>query len=197
MDDVRGKLRQVQGGKKIILIHSYDISEYENEIKDFEVYKTYLEPVFESELVELSGEYDNYADNKRRMYEGKKVLVVDDNQINLDIVCDYLEDIGVETDVAMNGRDAYEKVISDRNYSLVLMDVRMPVMDGYQTTRKIRAYGEEYTDNIPIIAMTANAFEEDVIMSKQAGMNDHMSKPVDADRFYTMIDEFLSGNVNK
>ena len=196
-DDVIKKLREAQGDRRIILIHSYDISDCENEIREFEVYKTYLEPVFESELVELSGEYDNYADNKRRMYEGKKVLVVDDNQINLDIVCDYLEDIGVETDVAMNGRDAYEKVISDRNYSLVLMDVRMPVMDGYQTTRKIRAYGEEYTDNIPIIAMTANAFEEDVIMSKQAGMNDHMSKPVDADRFYTMIDEFLSGNVNK
>ena len=196
-DDVIKKLREAQGDRRIILIHSYDISDCENEIREFEVYKTYLEPIFESELVELSEESDNYADNKRRMYEGKKVLVVDDNQINLDIVCDYLEDIGVETDVAMNGREAYEKVISNGDYSLVLMDVRMPVMDGYQTTRKIRAYGEEYTNNIPIIAMTANAFEEDVIMSKQAGMNDHMSKPVDADKFYAMIDEFLSGNVNK
>ena len=191
-DDVIKKLREAQGDRRIILIHSYDISDCENEIREFEVYNTYLEPVFESELVELSGEYDNYADNKRRMYEGKKVLVVDDNQINLDIVCDYLEDIGVETDVAMNGREAYEKVISNGDYSLVLMDVRMPVMDGYQTTRKIRAYGEEYTDKLPIIAMTANAFEEDVKKSFTAGMNGHLSKPIDIKKMYALLDEVLN-----
>ena len=125
--------------------------------------------------------------------EGKKVLVVDDNQINLDIVCDYLEDMGISWEVANNGKEAYEKVIGDNSFSLVLMDIRMPIMDGYEATRRIRNYGLKYTDDIPIVAMTANAFEEDVMMSKQVGMNDHMSKPIDVKRFYDVIYNYLVG----
>ena len=68
----------------------------------------------------------------------------------------------------------------------------MPVMDGYEATKKIRAHGDDYTDNIPIIAMTANAFEEDIAMSKQVGMNEHISKPIEVEKFYATIYNFLN-----
>jgi CheY-like chemotaxis protein len=124
-------------------------------------------------------------------YENKKVLVAEDNEINQCIICDYLEDFGITVELAGNGLEAYEKIVSDNSFDLVLMDIKMPVMDGYEATRKIRAYGQPYTDNIPIIAMTANAFAEDVKMAKQVGMNEHVSKPIEFDKFEDVIRNYL------
>lgn len=123
---------------------------------------------------------------------GKKILVVDDNDINCNIACDYLEDIGVVTDVAINGKEAYNMISSGEYFDLILMDVRMPVMDGYEATRQIREIGTDYCKNIPIIAMTANAFEHDMIMCKEAGMTDYISKPLIVSLFYDIILKNLS-----
>ena len=120
--------------------------------------------------------------------------VVDDNIINIDIAGDFLEDIGAVYDSALNGEEAYNKILADNSYDAILMDVRMPVLNGYDATRKIRGIGTKYALNIPIVAMTANAFAEDVLMSKQAGMNDHISKPVDSEILYSVLSRCLSQN---
>ena len=122
---------------------------------------------------------------------GKKILVVDDNDINCNIACDYLEDRGVITDVAINGKEAFNMISSGEYFDMILMDVRMPVMDGYEATRRIRGIGTEYCLNVPIIAMTANAFESDVQKGKEAGMNDHISKPINIEVFYNVIQKNL------
>ena len=193
-EDLSVKLENACKRGKVALVHSYDIVEYSSVIKEYQDIRTYLEPVFPSDLTEIARKSEDISDDEYVIKcEGKKVLVVDDNQINLDIVCDYLEDMGISWEVANNGKEAYEKIIGDNSFSLVLMDIRMPIMDGYEATRRIRNYGLKYTDDIPIVAMTANAFEEDVMMSKQVGMNDHMSKPIDVKRFYDVIYNYLVG----
>lgn len=133
------------------------------------------------------------SDNQYAVLRGKKILVVDDNEINCDIACDYLEDAGVITDVAINGKEAYNIISSGEFFDAVLMDIRMPVMNGYEATRKIRKIGSEYAKEIPIIAMTANAFEEDVQMSVQMGMNAHISKPLSADMMYSTLTKVFVG----
>ena len=139
----------------------------------------------ESDVIE--NVIDDKEENPYGILRGKKVLVVDDNEINCDIACDYLEDIGIITDVAINGKEAYNIISTGEYFDAVLMDIRMPIMNGYEATRKIRGIGTEYAENIPIIAMTANAFEEDVQMSLRMGMNAHISKPLSADMMYSAL----------
>ena len=82
-------------------------------------------------------------------------------------------------------------ISSGEYFDLILMDVRMPVMDGYEATKRIRSIGTEYCKNVPIIAMTANAFESDIQKGKNAGMNDHISKPINVEIFYNVIQKNL------
>ena len=124
--------------------------------------------------------------------KGKKILVVDDNEINCNIACDYLEDKGAVTDVAINGKEAVNMVSSGEYFDMILMDVRMPVMDGYEATKRIRDIGTTYCKTVPIVAMTANAFESDVQKSREVGMTDYISKPINVDLFYRVIYKNLS-----
>ncbi len=142
------------------------------------------------QTVDLS--MNNEQEDVYSILKDKKILVVDDNEINCDIACDYLEDMGVITDVAINGKEAYNIISSGEYFDAVLMDIRMPVMNGYEATCKIREHKSEYARNIPIIAMTANAFEEDIQMSRQMGMNDHISKPISAQMLYLALVKVLS-----
>lgn len=141
----------------------------------------------------LINDLEQNSDNPYAVLRGKKILVVDDNEINCDIACDYLEDVGVVTDVAINGKEAYNIISAGDYFDAVLMDIRMPVMNGYDATLKIREINSEYARQIPIIAMTANAFEEDVQMSIQMGMNAHISKPLSADMMYKTLARFFVG----
>lgn len=124
--------------------------------------------------------------------KGKKILVVDDNEINLEIACDFLRDMQAEVFCAGNGKEAVRMIKENRTYDAVLMDVRMPVMDGYEATKRIRKMHTAYTDRLPIIAMTANAFAEDVELSKLSGMTEHISKPVDAQKLYRILARAMS-----
>ena len=92
-----------------------------------------------------------------------------------------LEEMGFIIDTAVDGKDAFEKVSASKpgDYDLILMDIQMPVMNGYESTEKIRALENPELAKIPIVAMTANAFSEDVKNAKAAGMNDHIAKPID------------------
>ena len=107
-------------------------------------------------------------------------MLAEDIEINRTIIMTLMEDTGAELIPAENGRLAVEAFMSNReSFDLIYMDIHMPEMDGYDATRKIREDDHEWSKNIPIIAMTANAFAEDVQHCKDAGMNDHIAKPID------------------
>ena len=134
----------------------------------------------------------NSAREERRDFTGKKVLLVEDNELNLEIACELLGEHGFVIDTAEDGLIAVEKMqkASDGDYDIVLMDIQMPNMDGYEATMKIRALGTPIS-KIPIIAMTANAFEEDRRAAFEAGMNEHITKPMKIDVLLEMIGRFV------
>lgn len=126
-------------------------------------------------------------------FSDRRLLLVEDNELNQEIAVTILEDIGCTVDVASNGAQAVEKVrlSLDAPYDLVLMDIQMPVMNGIEATKTIRAMEDPRLSQIPIVAMTANAFEEDRQLVFSAGMNAHLGKPIDIDKLFSTLQEFL------
>ena len=124
---------------------------------------------------------------------GKKLLVVEDNELNLEIASTLLKEAGFEVDTAENGKVAVEKVeaASADRYDLILMDIQMPEMDGYEATRRIRALPDTKKAALPIVAMTANAFEDDRKNALRAGMNGHIAKPLDIQKLFQVLSELL------
>jgi CheY-like chemotaxis protein len=120
--------------------------------------------------------------------KGLSILLVDDNKINLLVASNLLTSIGIKVTTLENGKDAVNFIKAHEFFDLVLMDIRMPVMDGLTATKLIR----EFNKDIPIIALSANAFEEDVLKSKQAGMNYHISKPIDKNQLYKIIAKYVT-----
>lgn len=120
---------------------------------------------------------------------GMKVLLVEDNELNIEVALMLLEDAGVSADVAKNGKEAVEKFLASNegDYDLILMDVMMPVMNGYDATRAIRSADHPMSKSIPIIAQTANAFQEDIKKVKEAGMNAHISKPIEEENLLKVL----------
>ena len=127
-------------------------------------------------------------------YSRHRVLLVEDNELNQEIAVELLGMTGVQIEVAENGREAVDKFAASPEgyYDIVFMDVQMPVMDGYEATRRIRGLSRGDAGSVWIVAMTANAFVEDVRLSREAGMNDHVSKPVDLDRMEEILRERLT-----
>ena len=119
----------------------------------------------------------------------KRILMAEDNELNAEIACEILSEVGFIVERAENGRDCVEKLSAapPHYYSLILMDIQMPEMDGYEATRAIRALDDKEKASIPIIAMTANAFEEDKKDAMEAGMNAHIAKPIDVDVLLTTL----------
>ena len=128
-----------------------------------------------------------------------RVLLVEDNEINREIASLMLEDAGFMLEVAENGKIALDKVAASQPgyYQLVLMDVQMPVMNGYEATQAIRTLPEPKLASIPIIAMTANAFAEDVQTAKDAGMDGHVAKPLSVEKMMKTLTEVLSTKGNR
>ena len=126
-------------------------------------------------------------------FTGKKLLVVEDNELNLEIASTLLKEAGFEVDTAENGKVAVEKVeaASADRYDLILMDIQMPEMDGYEATRRIRALPDTKKAALPIVAMTANAFEDDRKNALRAGMNGHIAKPLDIPKLFQVLSELL------
>lgn len=124
---------------------------------------------------------------------GRRLLLVDDNPLNREIAIDLISELGVECDTATDGEEAVEKVSNNEAgyYDLVLMDVQMPKMNGYEATKKIRSLEDSVRANIPIVAMTANAFDEDKKDAFDAGMNAHLSKPIDISALSKTLKKFL------
>ena len=128
--------------------------------------------------------------------DGRRILLAEDMPINAEIIKQLLSIKGMETDHAENGELALTmfRDSEPHTYDAVLMDVRMPVMDGLETASAIRALSREDAKTIPIIALTANAFDEDVQLSLQAGMNAHLSKPVEPDQLFNTLEELIGSD---
>ena len=124
---------------------------------------------------------------------GRRVLLAEDVEINAEILMDSLEMENIKVDYAKNGKMAVEMFEKSTAgiYAAILMDVRMPVMDGLEATKVIRALEREDAKRIPIIALTANTFDEDVQRSLKAGMNAHASKPIEMDTLIRMLGELI------
>ena len=142
---------------------------------------------------------DLFKEKKRAGLKGRKILIAEDQEMNADILIDILEIEDIEADHAENGLVALDMFKnSDRyHYDAILMDIRMPEMDGLESTEAIRALDRPDAKRIPIIALTANAFDEDVQRSLQAGMNAHLTKPVDPDNLYRTLGELIYEAENK
>ena len=117
--------------------------------------------------------------------------MVEDNELNLEIATTILEEAGFTVETAENGRVAVEKVeaAAPNWYDLVLMDIQMPEMDGYEATRRIRALADKEKAGVPIVAVSANAFEEDKKSAMSAGMNGHIAKPLDVKLLFRILSE--------
>ena len=126
-------------------------------------------------------------------FSGMHVLLAEDNEINREIGASILEARGFSVDTAVNGQNAVDMFLSSGQgyYKLILMDIRMPVMDGLEAAVRIRSSGHPDSASIPIVAMTANAFEEDRRKSMDAGMNAHLGKPIEAEKLYTLLEKLL------
>ncbi|MCL2031376.1 MAG: response regulator [Oscillospiraceae bacterium] len=126
------------------------------------------------------------------IFAGKCVLLAEDIEINREILTSLLEETGVDIVCAENGREAVECfAASPRRFAMVLMDIHMPEMDGYEATRRIRALGTPAAMNVPIVAMTANVFREDIARCLSAGMDDHVGKPVDMDELLNKMKRYI------
>ena len=135
----------------------------------------------------------NYLDELSESdYTGKRILLVDDNELNREIAGEILQMTGAEVETAENGKIAVEKVEASPEglYDLVFMDIQMPVMNGYEATAAIRSLPGE-KGKLPIVAMTANAFAEDVQLAKNTGMNGHIAKPLDMNKLNDVLESWL------
>ena len=194
---------RAEGGPEttIIIITAYDWTNVEVRAREAGVDMFLTKPVFASTLynalLSVTG-IDRAVrvpteKNHRPELAGHHVLLAEDNDLNREIAVELLQMIGITVDWAENGRAALDKFLADGDtYDLILMDVQMPVMDGYQATAAIRSSGHERAGTIPIIAMTADAFHEDIVKAETAGMNGHLAKPIDPELLYETVAEYLT-----
>ena len=127
-------------------------------------------------------------------YVGKRILLVEDNDLNREIARELLSMTGAVVDTAFDGQDAVEQFAASRvnYYDLIIMDIQMPMMNGYEAAAFIRKLDREDAGNVPIFAMTANAFAEDVALTRRAGMNEHIAKPIDIDALMKAMGRWMN-----
>ena len=200
--EVTRRIRQEVGENvPIIVLTAYDWSNIEEEAKAAGVTTFCSKPLFLSGLRKCLNSV-MAAENKGELAASKesvciktgRILLAEDNELNQEIAMAILEDSGFTVEVAGNGKIAVEKLEASvvGYYQLVLMDVQMPVMNGYEATKAIRSLKNQDLATIPIIAMTANAFEEDKQEAIRCGMNGHIAKPIDVDVLFETLRKMLS-----
>jgi signal transduction histidine kinase/CheY-like chemotaxis protein len=189
------KVREINHDAIIIMVSCYDLDELR--AQNTNCVSTFIQkPIFKSELynhiINKFAQVEVVAKtNVLHQYNGLKVLSVEDNEINQLIIKKLLEKVGLKVFYASNGLEAIEFMRNNEerdNIKLILMDIRMPKMDGLTATKSIR----EFNEKIPIIALSANAFSEDIRKSMDAGMNEHISKPIDKLELYEILNKYLN-----
>lgn len=188
----------------IIIFSAYDWTQIEQEARDAGANSFISKPLFRTKLAALfntlvnrqSGEQGQEAPLQKLEemdLTGHRILLAEDQELNAEIAMDFLEMTGLEVDWARDGKQAVDMLAKspDGYYSMIFMDVQMPNKNGYQATQEIRAMDRPYAKEIPIVAMTANAFAEDVLNAKKAGMNMHIAKPIDIDILAQVLDTYV------
>lgn len=193
------EIRKMFGdGIPILIISAYDWSDIEEEAKHAGIYGFISKPLFKSNLylnlshfADKGAEKEDNAQKKDLELEGKRILLAEDNDLNWEIANEILSSVGFILERAENGKVCVEKFEHSaiNFYHLILMDIRMPVMNGYEAARAIRALNREDA-NLPIIAMTADAFSDDIQRSREAGMDSHIAKPIDVDKLIGELKRF-------
>ena len=195
------EIRKVVGADvTIIIMTAYDWASIEQEAKLAGVNLLMNKPMFRSSLISAFNQALGIKEAEKEEPEeeefdlsGKRILLAEDNAINTEVAQLLLKSKGADVDVAENGLRALEKLAKSEEgyYDAILMDIRMPIMDGLTASRSIRNLSNKDAANIPIIAMTANAFDDDVNKSKAAGMNAHLAKPIDPKRLFRTLVELI------
>ena len=195
-------------GMPILLLSAYDWENVKEEAIQAGINGFLTKPIFKADILEqmkqyIQGGYQEYEEQQIqetenlegvRKLEGVRILVADDNELNLEIMFEILNSSGAEVDCVHNGKEALDTYLksSQGYYQIILMDVHMPEMDGLQATKKIRNSGRPDASIVPIIAMTADVFKEDIRRCKDAGMDAHIGKPVELDKLYSMVRKFIN-----
>ncbi len=195
--------RRIGDHVPIIILSAYDWSDIESEARKAGANAFISKPLFKSRLTYL---FHELLENKRgentasplesiqkESFEGKRALLVEDNELNAEIAGEILDMAGLSVEYAKNGKEAIDifSKAGDGYFDIIFMDIQMPVMNGYDAASTIRTLPKSCAKDIPIIAMTANAFAEDAIAAKNAGMNEHIAKPIDLDRLIKILIQWL------
>ena len=194
---VARQIRQiVDRDMPIILISAYDWNEFEEEAREAGIDGFISKPLFKSTLYHSLKKYMNVEEIQEKASEelvGRRILVAEDNDLNWEILKELLSDIGMELEWAENGKICLEKFRESKegHFDAILMDVRMPVMTGYEATEAIRALDHPDAKKIPIVAMTADAFSEDIRRCLDSGMNAHTAKPINLDEVVLLLKKFI------
>ena len=205
VETARAIRREVGNDVPIIVLSAYDWTEIEAEARVAGVNFFISKPLFKSRLVRLFNEVlgtgEEEPDTQSPLQpleemnlEGRRCLLVEDNELNAEIAAEIIGETGMAVENAWDGAEAVEMVTNaaDGTYDIVFMDIQMPKMNGYDATRAIRASERKYCKNVPIIAMTANAFAEDVQAARTAGMNEHIAKPLDLAVLAKVLNKWLA-----
>lgn len=184
----------------IVIVSSYDLSDYEDEVENAGINGYITKPLFKSRLAVKLSQFVKDASEKKepvrianKLYTGKRILVVEDNELNREIAVELIAETGALVETAENGKIAVDKFAESENgyYSLIFMDMQMPVMSGCDAAVTIRSLQREDAATVPIVAMTANAFADDRQKTAEAGMNEHMSKPIEISRILNIFERWL------
>ena len=183
----------------VVALTAYNWEDIENEAHSVNVEDYLQKPLFslnvsdKIEEIALRNHMNVFKVKKQAKLAGRRILLAEDVQINADILMEILEIENINVDHADNGKEAVE--LFDKStegiYAAILMDIRMPVMDGLEAAKAIRSMDRKDAKRIPIIALTGNTFDEDIQLSIQAGMNAHLTKPVETDRLLKVLGELI------
>ncbi|MCI8598764.1 MAG: response regulator [Lachnospiraceae bacterium] len=201
METARRIRRAVGDEAPIIILTAYDWTDIEDEARAAGVTAFCAKPMFMSDLKSALLLANNLINKEEETpswtqadFSGKRILVVEDNELNREIAEEILTETGFLVETAPDGTDAVEMVRKAKEfyYDAILMDVQMPIMDGYEATRTIRTLPRKDVKNLPIIAMTANAMDEDKEAAVKNGMNAHIAKPIDTEIFINVLQQFVN-----